>query len=44
MVITKDVLSLWAGAGGEGAKFWAACWLIRRTAAWSMCSSPSATG
>ena len=40
----KDILGLWAGTGGEGAKFWMACSPTCATAASRTCSSWSATG
>ena len=40
----KDILGLWAGTGGEGAKFWMACSPTCATAACRTCSSWSATG
>src|SRR6476660_9005214 len=39
----KDVLGLWMGSGGEGAKFWMSVLTDSATAACGMCSSWSAT-
>ena len=39
----KDILGLWAGTGGEGAKFWMSVLTDLRTAASKMCFSWSAT-
>ena len=39
----KDVLGLWMGIGGEGAKFWMSVLTDLRTAACGTCSSWSAT-
>ncbi len=39
----RDILGLWAGSGGEGAKFWMSVLTDLRTAACGMCSSSSAT-
>jgi transposase-like protein len=40
----KDVLGLWAGAGGEGARFWLSVLTDLKNAVSGMCSSWSATG
>jgi transposase-like protein len=39
----KDVLGLWAGTGGEGARFWMSVLTDLKTAVCGMCSSWSAT-
>src|SRR6266545_324194 len=39
----RDILGLWAGDGGEGAKTGCTCSLRSKTAAWPMCASWSAT-
>jgi len=40
----RDILGLWAGTGGEGAKFWMAVLTDIRNRASGMCSSSCATG
>jgi len=40
----KDVLGLWAGVGGEGAKFWMSVLVDLKNAESATCSSSSATG
>ena len=40
----KDILGLWAGTGGEGAKFWMSVLLDMKNRACGTCSSWSATG
>jgi transposase-like protein len=40
----RDILGLWAGDGGEGAKFWLGVFTEIRTAVCRMSASPSATG
>ena len=41
---TRDILGLWAGEGGEGAKYWAQCSPRSRTEGPRMCASWCATG
>lgn len=40
----RDVLGLWVGTGGEGAKHWMNVLTELKTAEWPTCSSPAATG
>ena len=40
----RDILGLWAGDGGEGAKHWLQVLTELRTAAWTTCAWSSATG